>query len=218
MRLSFLLFVPAFTLFARAGEAPLDLKETAITFTGHATLHDFHGAVQDIQGSAQVSSSEPNLVTSAVLDIGAARLTTFQDTRDRNMRNWLHVEANPQIDFRLNRVACSSGDPAQATSAQPALFNVRGDFTLNHATRPLTAQVKGWRDGPHLVIDGATTIDTTQYGLPIISQFLLTVDKNVDVKFHLVFDLPPTRGARAANFSTARRSRRAGACRCRGDR
>jgi polyisoprenoid-binding protein YceI len=193
MRLGFLLLFLGFAASAHAGEAPLDLKQTTITFTGHATLHDFHGAVQKIGGHAQIDPANPDLVTSAILDFGAARLTTFQDTRDRNLRNWLHVDANPQIEFRLTRVACLSGDPAHATSARPALFTVQGDFTLNHATRPLTAQVTGWREGPHLVIDGATTIDTTQYGLPIISQFLLTVDKNVDVKFHLVFDLPPTR-------------------------
>jgi hypothetical protein len=54
----------------------------------------------------------------------------------------------------------------------------------------LTAQVTGWRESRELVIEGATTIDTTQYGLPIISQYFLTVDRNVDVKFHLVFKLP----------------------------
>jgi hypothetical protein len=58
-------------------------------------------------------------------------------------------------------------------------------------TKPLNARVSGWRSGRQLVVDGKTTIDTTQFGLPIITQFVLTVDKNVDVAFHLVFDLPP---------------------------
>jgi polyisoprenoid-binding protein YceI len=191
MRLSFLLLFLVFGVAARAAEAPLDLKSTSITFTGHATLHDFHGAAQDIHGRAQVNEADPNLVTSAVLDIGAARLTTFQDSRDRNMRAWLHVEASPRLEFHLAKITHMSGDPAHATLAQPAFFQVQGDFTLNHETRPLIAQVTGWRDGPLLVIDGGTTIDTTQYGLPIIHQFFLTVDKRVDVKFHLVFDLPP---------------------------
>jgi polyisoprenoid-binding protein YceI len=189
MRLSFLPLFLAIAFFVRADEAPLDLKQTAITFTGHATLHDFHGAAQEINGRAQIDPTNPNLVTGAVLDFGAARLTTFQDTRDRNMRSWLHVDTDPQIEFRLNQVR-HVGDPNHPRRDFSNYYAVHGDFTLNGVTKPLAATVQGWREGPHLVIDGATTIDTTQYGLPIISQFLLTVSKNVDVKFHLVFDLP----------------------------
>jgi polyisoprenoid-binding protein YceI len=187
-RLALLWF--AITLPALAAEAPLDLKQTTLTFTGHATLHDFHGQAQDFHGSAQVDAANPNLVTAASLNIDAARLTTFQDTRDRHMQAWLGVDANPKIEFRLGKITRTGGDPVHANRASPASFAVSGEFTLNDTTRPLNANVMGWREVPLLIIEGTARIDTTQFGLPVIQQFFLTVDKNVDVAFHLVFDLP----------------------------
>jgi polyisoprenoid-binding protein YceI len=179
-----------FSLPALAADAPLDARETSIKFTGHATLHDFDGEAQDIRGHAQLDSANPNLVTGAVIDIGVARMTTFSDGRDRNMRAWLRADAEPRIAFRLQKIICTSGHPRQATEKSPALFTVTGTFTLNGQTRPLTAKVTGWRDGALLHVVGLTQIDTTAYGLLIISQFFLTVDKNVDVVFRLAFDLP----------------------------
>jgi polyisoprenoid-binding protein YceI len=186
-----LLLVALSAVYLHAAEAPLDVPASSLTFMGHATLHDFHGQAQAFQGHAEVDAADPNLVRHAVIDLAADRLTTFQTTRDKNMRAWLHVDSEPEIRFDLTKLTRLIGDPAHATANSPATFAVQGNFTLNHVTKPLNARVSGWRSGRQLVVDGKTTIDTTQFGLPIITQFVLTVDKNVDVAFHLVFDLPP---------------------------
>ena len=178
------------SVLARADVAPLDAKATTIKFTGHAFLHDFTGQAQDFEGGAVIDRAQPTFVGAAVVDVGTAGLTTFQETRDRNMRNWLHVAEKPRIEYRLDKLTCDSGVPARATRDHPAAFTVHGYFTLNHATKPLTAQVLGWREDQRLIVTGAIRIDTTAYGLPIIRQLMMTVDKNVDVSFRLVFDLP----------------------------
>jgi hypothetical protein len=117
-------------------------------------------------------------------------MTTFETTRDKNMRDWLHVDTQPRIEFHLAKVTCLTGDLSRATRDHPAQFSVLGDFTLNKITKPLATKVLGWREGNLLVVTGAAQIDTTAYGLPIVRQFFLTVDKDVDITFHLVFDLP----------------------------
>ncbi len=185
-----LLVLAVSTVGLHAAMAPLDVPASRLTFTGHATLHDFHGQAQDFHGSADVNAADPNLVGRAVIELVAARLTTFQTTRDRNMRRWLHAEAEPEIRFVLVKLTRIGGDPVQATEANPALFEAQGNFTLNHTTKLLAARVSGWRSGRQIVVEGQTTIDTTQFGLPIVTQLFLTVDKRVEVKFHLVFDLP----------------------------
>lgn len=184
-----LLFL-ALTLSGVAAEAPLDTRLTSIKFTGHATLHDFSGEAQDVRGSAQVDPADRNLVTGAVVDIGVDRMTTFSTGRDRNMRAWLDAAARPTAEFRLEKLACTSGDPRHATEKHPALFTVTGAFMLNGETKPLTATVTGWRSGAFLYVEGITKIDTSDYGLPVIHQFFMTVRKNVDVSFRLVFHLP----------------------------
>jgi polyisoprenoid-binding protein YceI len=190
IRTAFLVLPLFFAAVARGADVPLDVKQSSLKFTGHATLHDFHGQAQDFHGSAQVDAADPNLVRSAVIDLAPAHLTTFQATRDKNMREWLHIDAHSQIEFRLTKVQHTS-DPNYPSHNASNWFAVSGDFTLNGVTRPITAKATGWREGSRLIVDGTTTLDTTQFGLPIISQFFLTVDRNVDVSFHLVFDLPP---------------------------
>lgn len=41
------------------------------------------------------------------------------------------------------------------------------------------------------MVSGATVVDTTTHDLPIIKKFFMTVGKDVDIDFHLSFDLPP---------------------------
>jgi polyisoprenoid-binding protein YceI len=107
------------------------------------------------------------------------------------MYAWLHVDTVPQISFELTRVLSTGGKAVSATKDHPAKFRVTGKFTLNKVTKPLEAQVLAWREGKGLVVTGKTRVDTTAHGLPIIKQYFMTVDKEVDIDFHLVFDLPP---------------------------
>jgi polyisoprenoid-binding protein YceI len=188
---SWLVFAILLNGLSRATEAPLDLKQSSLTFTGHAFLHDFHGAAKGFQGSAQIDPAQPTLVRVARIDIPAAEMTTFESTRDRDMWDWLRVTAHPEIEFQLTTVLPLKGDPAGATREKPAQFTVRGTLMLNGMTRPLETTAAGWREGNALVVAGTTRVDTTGYGLPIIKQFFLTVGKEVDIGFHLVFDLPP---------------------------
>jgi polyisoprenoid-binding protein YceI len=191
-----LLLLLALPALVHASGAPLDPAQTTITFTGHATLHDFQGAAREIKGDAQVDNANPNFVTGAKVDVATASMTTFSDGRDKHMREWLRIDVNPGIEFRLAKIKRTAPGDVSRSAQAPSLYDVTGDFTLNGITRPLAARARGWLDGHTLVVEGTTKIDTTEYGLPIIKQFFLTVDPNVDVKFHLVFNLPA--GARPA--------------------
>ncbi len=177
--------------FSNAVEAPLDMKQSSLKFTGHAFMHDFNGVAKEFSGSAQIDPQKPETVLSAKIDIQAAKMTTFENGRDQNMFQWLHVETIPGISFELTRVISMDGKAATATKNHPSKFLVLGDFTLNKVPKPLQTQVLGWREGKWLVVTGATQIDTAEHGLPIIKQYFMSVDKEVDVAFHLVFDLPP---------------------------
>jgi hypothetical protein len=107
------------------------------------------------------------------------------------MFKWLQVDVNPDIGFRLAKVKLIKGDSASATKDHPAQFAVSGFFTLNKTPKPLETEATGWRDGEFLVVTGKTKINTVDHGLPIVQQLFMTVDKEVDVAFYLVFDLPP---------------------------
>jgi polyisoprenoid-binding protein YceI len=187
------LFVLALLLsgLSDAAEAPLNAKQSFLKFTGHAFMHDFNGEAKEFSGSSQIDSSKPEIVLNAKIAIQAANMTTFENARDQNMFQWLHVDAIPGISFELTHVISMDGKAATATKDHPSKFLVSGDFTLNKITKPLQTRVSGWREGKWLVVTGVTQIDTAEHGLPIIKQYFMTVDKEVDIAFRLVFDLPP---------------------------
>jgi polyisoprenoid-binding protein YceI len=173
---------------AFAADAPLDVAASSLKFTGHAFLHDFHGGAKEFRGTARIDPAIPQLVTGATIEITAAKLTTFIDARDHNMIAWLKVEANPTIHFELTKVKSLVGDLAHATKDHPARFAVSGTFTLNNVAKPLETEASAWREGKQLVVEGTTKIDTSDHGLPEVRTLFLTVDRQVDIAFHLVFD------------------------------
>ncbi len=171
-------------------EAPLDLKASSLKFTGHAFMHDFTGEPQKWRGSAQLSSSAPELVTSAKIIIPAATMTTFENDRDKNMKTWLQVDANPDIVFTLTKVKPFAGEPRNATEKSPARFRVEGELLLHGQKHSLADLADGWRSGSRLIVSGTTSINTGDYGLPQVRQLFLTVDPKVDIDYRLVFELP----------------------------
>jgi len=172
-------------------EVSLDAKLSSLKFTGHAFLHDFNVEAKEFSGSAKLDVQKPELVAGAKIGIAAAKMTTFESGRDKNMYAWMHFDTVPGISFELTRVLSMDGKAATATKDHPAKFLVTGKFTLNKVTKPLEAEVLAWRDGKYLTVTGTTQVDTTTHDLPIIKQYFMTVDKDVDIDFHLVFDLPP---------------------------
>ena len=185
-----LVLVILFAGCGRATDVPLDVKQSYLKFTGHAFLHDFDGEAKQFSGTATLEAASPKIVTRARIEIQSAKMTTFESTRDQNMFKWLGVEANPIISFQLKSVKLVKGDSVHATKDHPAEFMVTGDFTLNKISKPLEAQALGWYEGRFLIVTGNTKIDTVEHGLPIIRQLFMTVGKDVDVAFHLVFELP----------------------------
>ena len=175
---------------ALADDTPLDEAASTLKFTGHAFLHDFHGEAKEFHGAAQIDLARPELVRAARIDITAAKMTTFEDARDHNMETWLNVTTNPDIRFELTKATPLAGDLAHATKANPAQFIVRGTFRLNQVDKPLVTTATAWREGKRLVIEGTAQIDTADHGLPEVRTLFLTVDKKVDIAFHLVFELP----------------------------
>jgi len=175
---------------ALADDTPLNEQASSLKFTGHAFLHDFHGEAKEFHGAAQIDPARPELVRAARIDITTAKMTTFVDARDRNMDAWLNVTVNPDIRFELTNVIPLAGDLAHATKANPAQFTVRGTLRLNRVSKPLETTASAWRDGKDLVVEGTAPINTEDHGLPVVRTLFLTVDKQVDIAFHLVFEVP----------------------------
>ncbi|MEP6668407.1 MAG: YceI family protein [Chthoniobacter sp.] len=191
LALLFLLTVGRAPLFAASQTLPLDAKGSSLTFVGDATLHSFKGEAKEFTGSATLDTEATPPVQKATLRFKTAALTTFNDKRDKNMRDWLKVEVHPDVTFTLENVKLVEGDIQKADLQHPAKFTVNGVLVLNGEKQPFGGPAAGWREKDRLIVTGDAVIDTLKFGLPQIRQAVLTVATKVKTSYRFSFALPP---------------------------
>ena len=145
----------------------LDVAVTSTVTSFVARLETFDVAIALDPESGRVES------TAFHADLVAVK--TGRADRDHNMIGWLQTNQFPRVDFELNAVE-RSPDGTLTAHGRLQLHGQQHDLSF-----PLTLAVSHRR----ATLDGTATLDTRDYGLPIIRFWLLTVDPVVRVHFHL---------------------------------
>ena len=169
---------------ARAAERPLVIEPTQsrVDIVVRATMGSFTGKLAPI--NAAVGVAEDGRVVSARLPFRFLDIATGKDDRDKAMHKWQETEKFPDGVFVL-----TSLEPATAPDSG---FVAVGRLTLHGVTRDLRFPSSVIRDAGNYAIDGDATIDTREFGLPIIRMMgLLKVDPLVHVRFHLQGNATP---------------------------
>lgn len=148
------------------------VKATAGSFTGKLSPYEPVIAVDD-----------SGRVTSARLSFHFRDVFTGNEKRDRAMHAWQDTTTYPDGEFVLTSLA---------PTADGALTAI-GRLTLHGVTRDTRFPVTITKDNSLYVIDGDTSIDTRDFGLPVIRMLaLLKVDPVVHLRFHLQGKLSAT--------------------------
>ena len=149
------------------GESHVDVAVTS-TFTSFvARLGNFDVAITLDPDSGRIEST--------AFHADLAVMKTGRADRDHNMLGWLQTNQFPQVIFELRTV---DRGPDGALTAH-GRFQLHGQ--LHDLSFPVTVTVgRGVT-----TIDGVATLDTRDFGLPIIRFLVLTVDPVVHVHFHL---------------------------------
>lgn len=158
-----------FTLDRSESHVDIAVKSTATSFV--ARLEDFDVAITLDPESRRIESTSFHAALAAV--------KTGRADRDHNMSVWLQTNEYPQVTFEL-RTVDRSPDGALTALGRLQLHGQQHDVSF-----PITVAVSHGLT----VIDGAVTLDTREFGLPIIRFFVLTVDPVVHIQFHLLGSL-----------------------------
>ena len=111
-----------------------------------------------------------------------ANLKTGNDERDAQMYNWLQEGSFPNGDLSIASLA-PDGRGNFAASGRLKFHGTEGAASF---------PVKIKLEQGILTVEGDTSLDTRDYGLPIYRRFLiLTVDPVVHVRFRVTGRLPP---------------------------
>jgi len=166
----------ALPLATRANDAlfVMDRAESHVDIAVKSTLDSFVAHLEHFDVAITLDPENGRIESTAFhADLSAVK--TGSVDRDHNMIVWLRTNEFPQVVFELSAV---DRGPNGALTA-------RGQFQLHgqrHEIRfPITVTVNRGL----AAIDGTATLDTQDFGLPIIRYWILTVDPVVHVHIHL---------------------------------
>jgi polyisoprenoid-binding protein YceI len=152
----------------------LDRSESHVDIAVKATLGSFVAHLEDFNVAITLDP-ESGKVETTVFHADLSAVKTGRTDRDHNMSEWLQTKEFPQVVFELREVDRGSKGALTALGQ----FQLHGQW---HEIRfPVTVSVNRGL----AVINGTVTLDTKDFGLPIIRFLVLTVDPVVQVHFHL---------------------------------
>jgi polyisoprenoid-binding protein YceI len=160
----------------------LDRAESHVEIAVKATLGSFVAHLEDFNVAITLDP-ECGLVETAAFHANLSAVKTGRADRDHNMSKWLQTNELPQVVFELGEV---DRGPNGALTA-------RGQLQLHGQRHEIRFPVTVFANRGLAVIDGTATLDTQDFGLPIIRFLVLTVDPVVQVHFHLQGSLPRQR-------------------------
>ena len=154
--------------------ADLDLAKTEIHFTLHDVLHTVHGTFQLKRGSIHFDPDSGQASGEVVID--AASGESGSEARDSRMhKEILESRRFPEAIFTPDHV---EGKLAPQGQSQ---IDVHGVFNIHGADHELTLHFTVERAGEQYIASTHFTIPYVQWGMKNPSNFLLKVDKTVDM-------------------------------------
>lgn len=152
----------------------VDRAESHVDIAVKSTLDSFVARLADFDVAITLDP-EDGRIESAAFHAALSAVKTGLAGRDHNMSVWLQTNEFPQVVFELRAVDRSPN----------GVFTARGRFRLHGQMHDIRFPVTVTVNRGLAAIDGTATLDTQEYGLPIIRFWVLTVDPVVQVHFHL---------------------------------
>jgi polyisoprenoid-binding protein YceI len=165
-----LLCVPA----AGAMSLDLDPAKTKVQFTLHDVLHTVHGTFQLKSGSIRFDPDSGKAWGQIVIDVTSGE--SGSEARDRRM----HKEILQSQRFPLATFTPDHVDGKLAPQGQSQI-DVHGVFKIQGADHELTMHFQVECTGGQYVASTHFVIPYVEWGMKNPSNFLLKVDKTVDV-------------------------------------
>lgn len=152
----------------------LDPTATKIAFTLGATLHTVDGSVRLSHGEVRFDPAGGTASGEIVVDARSAQ--TGNSSRDANMhRDVLESERFPTIVFRASALDLLSREEASAK------VQLRGTLDLHGQSLPFELPATLTEHGDRLSIAATFRVPYVDWGMRDASNFLLRVDRFVDV-------------------------------------
>ncbi len=171
---SFLLLFSVFVSAASSTSLDLDPAKTEIQFTLHDVLHTVHGTFKLKRGSIRFDPDSGKASGEIVIDVASG--ASGSDARDRRMhKDILQSQRYPEAVFIPDRV------DGKLTPQGSSQIDLHGVFKIHGAGHELVLHFQVDRAGDQGVASTHFSIPYVEWGMKDPSNFLLKVDKTVDL-------------------------------------
>ena len=160
---------------ANASPVALDMTQSGVEIAVKATIDSFTARLQDYDVSVTMAP-HTRQVEAAVFRFNFASIKTGDVKRDRDMNEWQQTARFPDVVFTLTALERAAGGKSIAS----------GRLRFHGVERPMSFPISIATNRQIIAMDGDVTIDTRDYGLPVIKKyFILMVDPVLNLHFHL---------------------------------
>jgi polyisoprenoid-binding protein YceI len=173
-----LIAIAALTTAAWAQEAEFSLTpaNTEINWTVGSALHTVHGTFKLKRGLLLLDPASDKAGGEIIID--AASGESGNGPRDRRMnKEVLEVQKYPEATFVADRIA-----DGNVTFGDNSDFKLHGTLTIHGAPHEMLMPVHVKNDGGKLIGTTHLSIPYVQWGMKDPSNFLLKVDKTVEME------------------------------------
>jgi polyisoprenoid-binding protein YceI len=160
---------------AHGSPVSMDMDQSGVAIAVKATIDSFVAQLQDYDASVTVAP-QTGQVEAAVFRFNVSSVRTGNVKRDRDMNEWQQTDRFPDVIFALTALEPLIGGKSIA----------RGQLRFHGVERTVSFPISIETNKQTIVMDGDVTIDTRDYGLPVIKKyFILMVDPILNLHFHL---------------------------------
>ena len=140
----------------------LDINRSVVEIAVKATIDSFVAQLQDYDASITVAPQSMQVET-AVFRFNFASFKTGNAYRDRDMNEWQQTDRFPDVVFTL-------------TALDPVIEGksiAHGQLRFHGIERPISFPISIEANKQMIAMDSDVTIDTRDYGLPVIKKYFI---------------------------------------------
>ena|ERR1700722_3535400 len=169
-------------LSAQCSPYAVDSGASRLSFEASSTLHPVRGQSTAVSGTVNAAwNDDGTLATDPApamrVQLNVESLSSGNAMQDREMWKLIDSKRFPIIAAELRDIA--PGTP-------PGTYTASGDITLAGRVRRYSGSLTVQHDGDQTTVDGALTLDITDYGLQPPRLLMFKVSPQVRVNLHLV--------------------------------
>lgn len=183
--------------------SPLSDSNVNIRFEVDSTWHLIKGKTKNVQGKAWLSDPKDFKSINIDISIPVNSFDTNDESRDEEMREIMHSEKFPLVQFQMHSPVDIYNPKEVAASQEPLSFPCQGNLSISGVTKlvPLIATISKAEND--YIISGSTTIKWSDFSIEDPSILIAKLHPDVLINFSLSLPQQKTQATNEGNNHAA---------------